>query len=129
MSTFKKGDKIIRTSLGSNGMIEGKIYTFDHFKNGNLNSVVVKEIPNDYWDTDKFKLVINNTNNMSIKEKFITAFLSEPDKSFRKAGITNGDGLLTEEGESIFLTWLLKQQGDAFKTAVVDGLLEDMKND
>lgn len=62
---------------------------------------------------------------MNLKEKFITAFLSEPEKSFRKAGITNGDGILTDEGQEVFLTYLLKKEGATFKTEVVDVLLAE----
>jgi len=62
----------------------------------------------------------------TIKEKFVLALTSEPKKSFRKAGITNGDDLLTDDGQKIFLTWLLHtKHADEFKTAVVDGLLAD----
>ena len=64
---------------------------------------------------------------MNLKEKFVAAFLSEPEKSFRKAGITNGDGLLTEDGKTVFLSWLLKANGDKFKTEVVDELLKEEK--
>lgn len=72
--------------------------------------------------------IINNKKSMeNLKEKFITAFLAEPEKSFRKAGITNGDGVLTAEGQEVFLTWLLKKHGDDFKKEVVDVLLEDEK--
>jgi hypothetical protein len=59
--------------------------------------------------------------------KFLLAFKSEPDRSFRKAGITNGDDFLTDDGQKIFLSWLLKKHGDDFKTAVVDDLLAEEK--
>jgi hypothetical protein len=65
--------------------------------------------------------------NMTLKEKFVLAITSEPQKSFRKAGITNGDDLLTDEGEKIFLSWLLSKNADAFKTEVVDELLKEEK--
>lgn len=63
----------------------------------------------------------------SILEKFKTSLLKEPQKSFRKAGITNGDNMLTTEGTAIFLSYLLEKEGDAFKSAVVDELLEEEK--
>ena len=43
---------------------------------------------------------------MNIKEQFLLAITAEPQKSFRKAGITNGDDLLTEDGQKVFLSWL-----------------------
>lgn len=70
----------------------------------------------------KFELINNKT--MNIKEKFVTVFLSEPEKSFRKTGITNGDGLLTEDGKTVFLSYLLKKYGDDFKATIVDELLK-----
>ena len=38
---------------------------------------------------------------MNIKEKFVTAFLPEPEKSYRKTGITDGDGILTDDGSRV----------------------------
>ncbi len=64
---------------------------------------------------------------MDIKEKFQLAFKSEPEKSFRKAGVTNGDDYLTDDGQKIFLSWLLKKHGTEFKTEVVDELLKEDK--
>ncbi len=67
--------------------------------------------------------------NMNIKEAFVLALTPEPQKSFRKAGITNGDDMLTDDGAKIFLTWLLKQKQDDFKKEVVDGLLKEVKEE
>lgn len=70
------------------------------------------------------------TNMANIKEKFLLALTPEPQKSFRKAGITNGDDMLTEDGSKIFLSWLLQSKyQDEFKKDVVDGLLEDECDD
>ena len=66
---------------------------------------------------------------MNIKEKFLTSLKSEPEKSFRKTEITNGDDLLTEDGKIIFLTWLLKKHGDEFKKEVVDELLKEKEKE
>jgi len=73
--------------------------------------------------------IINQLNNktMNIKEKFVQAFLKEPEKTFRKLEITNGDGILTEDGQKVFLGWLLNKYGTDFKTEVCDGLLEEEK--
>jgi hypothetical protein len=64
---------------------------------------------------------------MNIKEKFVLAFKKEPEKSFRKAEITNGDGFLTCDGQQVFLGYLLKKFGDDFKKDVVDDLLKEDK--
>ena len=72
----------------------------------------------------------NNKKNMStIKNKFTLMFKSEPEKTFRKAGITNGDDFLTEDGQNIFLSWLLKKYGADFKTEVVDELVKETEDE
>lgn len=62
---------------------------------------------------------------MNIVKKFQLATKSEPEKSFIKAGIAEMNGQLTSDGQEVFLQWLLKENGDAFKTAVVDPILAD----
>lgn len=66
---------------------------------------------------------------MNLKESFAIAFKSEPEKSFRKAGITDGDDLLTPDGQQIYLSWLLKSNGSEFKKEVVDDILKQMEKD
>lgn len=67
---------------------------------------------------------------MNLKEKFVLAIMSEPQKSFRKAGITNGDDILTDEGTKIFLTWLLHHKfAEEFKKEIVDGILKEKETD
>lgn len=51
---------------------------------------------------------------------FNNLFLTEPQKSFQKAGVTDTTGMLTPDGTKVFLNWLLQTNGAAFKTAVVD---------
>lgn len=83
-----------------------------------------------WTDEDSIELVNESVNNnfksniMDLKEKFVLAVTPEPQKSFRKAEITDGDNLLTQDGQKIFLTWLLGKYADEFKTVVVDGLLK-----
>jgi hypothetical protein len=60
-----------------------------------------------------------------LKEKFLISLKPEPQKSFRKAGITNGDDMLTQEGRDVFLSWLLAKYGTDFKKEVVDEILKD----
>ncbi len=66
---------------------------------------------------------------MGLTDKFLLGIKAEPQRSFRKAGITNGDDLLTSEGTQVFLAWLLKENEDAFKTEVVDPIIEEMKDE
>ncbi len=80
------------------------------------------------WKDDgDMVLYQDNYKNMSIIEKFKISLIGEPNKSFRKAGITNGDNMLTLEGQQIFLSYLLEKNGDAFKKDVVDRLLAEDK--
>lgn len=79
---------------------------------------------NYYNAEDDFELLESIKTPMNLKEKFITAFLSEPEKTFRKEGITNGDGFLTSDGTQLFLSYLLQKFGADFKKDVVDLLVE-----
>lgn len=81
------------------------------------------------WSVAELELITNENKKMSIKDKFAVMFLKEPEKSFRKAGITNGDNVLTSEGQDIFLSFLLLKNGAEFKTEVVDELLKEDKDD
>lgn len=65
----------------------------------------------------------------SVKDKFVLVFKKEPEKFFIKAGIMGTDETLTEEGQEIFLTWLLKENGAAFKKEVVDPILAEEEKD
>lgn len=63
--------------------------------------------------------------NMTLKEKFVLSLTKEPKKSFRKAGITNGDDLITDEGSRIFLSYLLHEKfANDFKKEIVDDMLK-----
>lgn len=68
-------------------------------------------------------------NKMNIQEKFVLAFKSEPEKTFRKTGITNGDDILTDDGQKIFLSWLLKKNQVEFKKEVADEILKDLEDE
>jgi hypothetical protein len=68
---------------------------------------------------------VSNKKSMSIKEKFIISLLPEPEKSFRKAGITNSDGLITADGQTLLMTWLLNKNKKEFNEEVVQPLLKE----
>lgn len=119
---IKVGDTIV--FIGS----DGSPYTRLIMEGGRIDGWGDCPLESYFWSNStgrKLIKIISNKSNMNLKEKFITAFLSEPEKSFRKAGITNGDGILTDEGQEVFLTYLLKKEGATFKTEVVDVLLAE----
>lgn len=71
----------------------------------------------------------NKKKPMSMLTKFSNLFTSEPTKSFRKAGIVNSEGFLTNDGTQLFVNWLLKVNGEQFNTEVVQPLLADKKTE
>jgi hypothetical protein len=74
--------------------------------------------------------LINNKCMDGLKEKFILALTKEPQKSFRKAGITNGDDMLTVDGIVVFMSWLLHEKYAVdFKKEVVDDMLKDKEKE
>lgn len=132
--TFKVGDIVIYDNI---------------LKNGGSTDVIGHEARVESWSGDCGTVVFitgsragasygshvselklkNNIHIMKdIKERFTLAFKQEPEKSFRKTGITNGDDFLTDDGQKVFLAWLLKKHGEEFKTDVVDDLLKDLED-
>jgi len=53
--------------------------------------------------------------------------LPEPQKSFRKVGITDGDNILTDEGMKIYLSWRLMKDADEFKKEIVDDMVAELE--
>lgn len=105
-----------------------------------LQSRRANMLPDEIWikgDDVRRITKINDNNNKrrknkmsELKEKFVLALTKEPQKSFRKAGITDGDNLLTTEGQQVFLTWLLNNKfSDEFKKDVVDDILKKKDSD
>ena len=74
-------------------------------------------------DVEIIKSSVNSNAMTSLKEKFALAFKGEPEKSFIKAGVMNSDESLTTDGKEVFLAYLLKKNGDDFKTTVIDPIL------
>jgi hypothetical protein len=66
---------------------------------------------------------------MNIKEKFLLFLTQEPYKSLRKAKIVDDQNMLTDDGATIFLGWLLMKYADEFKKEVVDKLLQEQKEE
>lgn len=134
MTEFKKGDKVRVLGSKYGGLFngDGGVITGDTTVRGDDKCYYIeneKGVKYYHWEGE-LELITNKKNIMSnLKEKFAMLMKEEPDKSFFKAGITNSDYSLTEEGKGVFLEWLLKKNGDAFKSEVVDGILTSMKED
>lgn len=147
---YKKGDrvKVIRQiNFPENGeyylsqnISVGNEYTlcddFENNVNGRYWTFVDKNTMDvsDKWAFEfQFELISNSDNvankKMTLREKFLVSLKKEPEKSFRKAEITNGDDMLTEDGKNIFLSWLLTKNGADFKKEVIDEILSSEKED
>ncbi len=61
--------------------------------------------------------------NMDLRETAKMVFMTEPEKSFVKAGIQTVDGNLTSDGVKIWNDFLVRKFGAEFKTEVVDLIL------
>ena len=116
--------------LANNSLLIGKKYTIKNISgNGDWPICMVETTTSfhpDELEPEKFIQSLT-LSTMSIIESFAQLVKSEPQKSFRKAGITNGEDLLTDEGIKVFLTWLLNRNADDFKNEVVTPLLVEMK--
>lgn len=58
---------------------------------------------------------------------FTSLFVSEPQKTFAKAGLTDKDGFLTADGAKIFQKWQLARDAEAFKSEVADKMVAEME--
>lgn len=130
MREYKIGDKVkVTMNMCSHGAEIGKEYMLSRRSTEKKNTWRFSGFEGNYYITeDEFELVTNKKN-MSIKDNFTLAFKKEPEKSFRKTGITNGDDFLTEDGQHVFLSWLLKKHGEEFKKEVVDDLLAQQEKE
>ncbi len=75
------------------------------------------------------KSLTSSTLMSTLLEKGALIFKGEPEKTFRKMGITNCDDNLTPDGQTLFLSYLLRKNGADFKTEVVDKMVEEDKKD
>lgn len=122
VETHDGGYVVLRSVKDKNG---GGTFQYDLFfpdgkQYSDRDNCIQNESHFTYYDVN------NKTKIMNITEKFVLALTKEPNKTFRKAGITNGDDMLTDEGTKIFLTWLLHSKyADDFKKEIADELLKD----
>lgn len=124
MAAFKVGDKLRQIHSGNAPELVGQVITITEARKGWYDSVGCSW--SEEYLMENFKLVSSKTN-MNLIQKLALLMKGEPEKSFFKAGITNPDYTLTEEGKEVFMQWLLKKNGDAFKTEVVDPILAEQK--
>lgn len=82
-----------------------------------------------------YKLISGSESNkvapkrMNLLAKLAQSLMSEPEKTFRKLEITNGDNMLTCEGKELFINWLFQKNKDAFKTEVADDMLAEQEKE
>lgn len=124
MNIFKIGDRVrvVRGSTNEHGYeFTVKIIT--------ENNIYYPERGNGDYERN-LELVESKKSFMAtLKSIWRNLNASEPEKSFRKAGIVNDSGELTSEGYEIFSSYLLKRFGDDFKKEVVDGIIHEMEMD
>jgi hypothetical protein len=73
---------------------------------------------------EKIKSIKETTMSMLMK-KWKDLRLTEPEKSFRKAGVQNESGELTQEGRELFMHFLMEKYKEEFNQDVVQVLLKE----
>ena len=127
----KEGDVVIqypgRTSGSCCSCHYGKEYTIQKTQKG--LGLGIGEKPEDLCTCVSCWTLIKNNHSfiMNLTQSFKAIFRTEPAKTFVKAGITNENGDMTSEGQTIFLSYLLQIHGDAFKKDIVDEILKEEK--
>lgn len=120
------GDRVVVLETGCiEQAVVGSIGTVEQVTTTGIITKI-KEFGKGYgYNNDWYQLINNFSTMSSLKQKVAQLFLTEPEKSFQKAGIFDSSNQLTEDGQSIFLTWLIsdKDTKDKFNTAIVQPLL------
>lgn len=137
MPTFEEGDRV-RVKSGTQNYfsnyalyfpnaVVGEEYTLSEYRTcgGSGERFWLFAPDNSVWAfEDQLELISKKNAMENVMEKFEMTFKKEPMRSFRKAGITNGSDILTDDGAKIFLSWLLQKHGEDFKKDVIEELLE-----
>lgn len=144
LTKLKEGDEAEITQSDLNDKLKGivgeiapdRFYLWQDERDGNYGDKHPKSRNKKYswvvYRTDaEIYLIKSKSITMSLVKKFSDLFVQEPKKSFRNAGVTDSSDMLTEDGQKVFLSWLLSKNQDAFKTEVVDKIVEtsDKKKD
>lgn len=75
--------------------------------------------------------IIRNSNysNKNMLDKFLTNLKPEPEKTFIKTGITDTNGVLTPDGQKVFMGWLLQKNKVDFADGVAIPLLAEIESE
>lgn len=81
--------------------------------------------------SDYYKLIGSTSckKEMNLLQKLSQSLMAEPEKSFRKLDITNGDNMLTCEGKDVFINWLFQKNKAAFNTEVVVDMIAELEKE
>lgn len=137
--TARIGDKFLITPLGKtvgcsaqHGGVAEYVIVKDVDSDGEIIQYTTYDKEGRSLDTCEHCLQIKkgsfipySNSNMNFADKFAAFFLSEPEKTFRKAGLTDSDGNLTTLGTKVFLGYMLQKNGADFKATVVDPIIAD----
>lgn len=137
LSDFKIGDRIeyIDTSGYKDSLIGKRGIVNEINKSTETVGVSFDDGLKEGFYSYRLKIINNNTmdstncNGGSLTDKVRLTFLKEPEKSFRKLGVTDNNDELTGEGQDAFLNWLFKKHQVEFKTEVVDPILAGMETE
>ncbi len=147
LTKLKEGDEVVVTQSDLEGVLKklkgivgeiqsDKFFLWQDEKEGSCGdkrpSSRGKKYSWCFYKSDaEIHLISSKSTTMSLVKKFSDLFGQEPQKTFRNAGVTDSLDMLTEDGQKVFLSWLLAKNQDAFKTEVVDKIVEtpDKKND
>lgn len=85
---------------------------------------IIKSGQGRWFEVNQLELIKSKGNFMgSIRDFYKSITKSEPEKSLNKAGLTDSNDVLTNEGREVFIAYLLEQNKTAFKTAVADPII------
>lgn len=77
------------------------------------------------WSDVKVVHKTNNIKHMNLIEKAKLIAKGEPEKSFIKSEVMTMAGDFTQEGQQLFLTFLVAKYGDDFKKEVIDPIMNE----
>lgn len=127
---FQPGQLIAGIYGSKNNQPDWEGIALSHYRPISINVDIKKNYDNydiksyAYLTPTYIKLIKSNKKSMNFIQKLKEATLKEPEKSFRKCGITGSDGELTSDGKDVFLQWLFDQNKETFNKEVVQPILK-----